>query len=154
MAAVIEKPGFLQHLDRNAYGLRTGCRGRQRSAHARESASSRGIARQYAEALLASGRTNEAASYLRDQVQQYRSEPQLHQLLAKAYSSQGKRALMHLSLAEAYNLSGSLPTALEQLAMARNAPDASFYDHSLIDAREREWQSLRKEQLKEKKKSF
>lgn len=125
------------------------------AARARESlSSSRGIARQYAEALLASGRANEAAGYLRDQVQQYRSEPQLHQLLAKAYSSQGKRALMHLSLAEAYKLSGSLPSALEQLAMARNAPDASFYDHSLIDAREREWQALRKEQLKESKKPF
>lgn len=115
---------------------------------------SRGIARQYADALIAAGRADEAVRYLRDQVQQYRSEPQLHQQLAKAYSAQGKRALMHLSLAEAYGLNGALPAALEQLVMARSSPDATFYEHSVIDAREREWQALRREQIKERKKPF
>ena len=115
---------------------------------------SRAISSQYAETLLAAGHNGEAITYLRDQVQQYRTEPKLHQLLAKAYSIQGKRALMHLALAEAYSLNGSLPAALEQLTMARHAPDASFYEQSVIDAREREWQALRKEQLKEGKKPF
>ncbi len=123
------------------------------ASRARETFSmSRGIARQYGDALLATGQVEAAVSFLRDQVQHYRQEPQLHHQLAKAYSMQGKRALMHLALAEAYGLAGSLSSAMEQLAMARRAADASFYEHSVIDARERELQALRKEQIKEGKK--
>lgn len=113
---------------------------------------SRGFAYQYTDALLASGRADTAATYLRDQVQQYRSDAKLQQQLAKAYSAQGKRALMHLALAESYELSGGLLAALEQLSLARQSPDATYYDHSVIDAREREWQARRREQMKQGKK--
>jgi beta-barrel assembly-enhancing protease len=109
---------------------------------------SRGIARQYAEALHAAGRYEDAAHYLREQTLQYRQEPQLYDLLAKAYAAQGKQALQHIALAESYGLTGSLPAALEQLAIARRAPDASFYDQSVIDAREHELQAQRREELK------
>ena len=112
---------------------------------------SRGIARQYADALIAAGRHDEAVHYLRDQVQLYRQEPQLQDRLAKTYAAQGKQALQHLALAESYALSGSLPTALDQLSIARRAPDASFYDLAVIDAREREFQARRREELKEGK---
>jgi predicted Zn-dependent protease len=112
---------------------------------------SRGIARQLGDALLVGGSTQEAASYLRDQVQMYRSEPKLQQQLAKTYAAQGKRALQHMALAESYVLLGSVPAALDQLGLARRAGDASFYDQSVIDARERELQKRRKEELKEKK---
>ena len=110
---------------------------------------SRGIARQYADALIAGGRYDDATQYLRDQAQLYRQEPQLHDLLAKTYAAQGKQALQHLSLAESYALAGSLPAALDQLAIARKSPDASFYDQALIDARERELQARWHEELKE-----
>lgn len=110
---------------------------------------SRGIALQYADALLAAGRLDEAVHYLRDQAQLYRQEPQVQDRLAKTYAAQGKQALQHLALAESYALSGSLPSALQQLSIARRAPDASFYDQSVIDAREREYQERRREELKE-----
>ncbi len=110
---------------------------------------SRGIARQYAESLLAAGRNDEAVTYLRDQARLYRQEPQLQDLLAKAYAAQGKQALQHLALAEAYALNGSLPAALDQLGIARRAPDASFYDQAVIDARERELKSRWRDELKE-----
>jgi hypothetical protein len=42
--------------------------------------------------------------------------------------------------------------ALDQLSYARKAPDASFYDQSLIDAREREWQARRREEMGDKAK--
>jgi beta-barrel assembly-enhancing protease len=109
---------------------------------------SRGIARQYAEALHAAGRYEEAGRYLREQTALYRQEPQLYDLLARTYAAQGKQALQHMALAESYGLTGSLPAALEQLAIARRAPDASFYDHAVIDARERELQAQRREELK------
>lgn len=110
---------------------------------------SRGIARQYADALIASGRLDEAVAYLRDQAQLYRQEPKLYEQMAKAYAAQGKQALQHLALAESYALQGSVPTAIEQLGIARRSPDASFYDHAVIDAREREFKARWMEEMKE-----
>ncbi len=113
---------------------------------------SRGIARQYAQAMISNGKLDDATRFLREQIQSYREEPKLHDLLAKAYAVQGKQALQHIALAESYALNGTLLPALEQLAIARKAPDASFYDMALIDARERELQAKRREELKEAKK--
>lgn len=110
---------------------------------------SRGIARQYGQALIAAARYQEAVDYLRDQAQLYRAEPQLQQVLAQAYAGQGKQALQHIALAESYALNGSLPSALEQLTIARRASDATFYDQAIIDARERELQTRWREVLKE-----
>lgn len=120
-------------------------------AHARFPLS-RGIARQLAEAMLANGKFDEAERYLRDQVHSYRSEPKLYDLLARTYAKQGRIALQHLALAESYVLGGGVMAALDQLAIARKAGDASFYDLALIDAREREWQARRREELKDAKK--
>ncbi|MES2018613.1 MAG: M48 family metalloprotease [Pseudomonadota bacterium] len=112
----------------------------------------RGIARQYADAMIANGKLDEATRYLREQSQQYREEPKLHELLAKAYAAQGKLALQHIALAESYALGGGKQAALDQLLIARKAADASFYDMALIDARERELKEQRREELKEEKK--
>lgn len=109
---------------------------------------SRGIAQQYADALIAAGRLDDAVNYLRDQAQLYRQEPKLYDQLAKAYAAQGKQALQHLALAEAYALSGSMPAAIDQLGIARRAGDASFYDQAVIDAREREFKARWMEELK------
>lgn len=113
---------------------------------------SQGISRQYADALIAAGRYDDASQYLREQTQLYRSEPKLYSLLAKSYAAQSKVALQHMALAESYALSGGLQSALDQFALARRAPDASFYDQAVIDAREREVQTRRKEALEESKK--
>jgi predicted Zn-dependent protease len=112
---------------------------------------SRGFAMQYADALIAAGRNDEAVAFLRDQAQLYRSDIDVQEHLARAYAAQGKQALQHLALAEAYALKGALPAALDQLQIARRSPDASFYDQSIIDAREREFQERRREELKEDK---
>lgn len=110
---------------------------------------SRGVAWQYADALMAASRYDDALRYLRDQAQLYRQEPELQERLAKAYAAQGKQALQHLALAEAYALSGGMLTALDQLNIARRSPDATFYDQAIIDARERELQERWREELKE-----
>ena len=114
---------------------------------------SRGIAMQYADALIAAGRLPEAIAYLRDQAQLYRSEPKLQERLAKTYAAQGKQALQHMALAESYALAGNTQPALDQLQIARRAPDASYYDQSVIDARERTLQELRRDELKDEKKA-
>jgi predicted Zn-dependent protease len=112
---------------------------------------SRAIARQYADAMIAAGKLDEATRFLRDQIQQYREEPKLHEQLAKAYSKQGKIALQHMALAESYALAGALPAAVDQLNIARKANDVSFYDQAVIDARERELKARQKDQEKEEK---
>jgi predicted Zn-dependent protease len=112
---------------------------------------SRAIAHQYAEVLVAAGKLDDAARYLRDQVQQYRDEPKLHDLLAKVYAKQGRIALQHMALAESYVLAGALPAAVEQLNLARKASDVSFYDQAVIDARERELQARQKAEKEEEK---
>ena len=114
---------------------------------------SRGIARQYADALIATGRHDEAIVHLRDQLLLYRQEPQLQALLAKAYAAQGKDALQHIALAESYALAGSAQRALDQLIIARRAKDASFYEQSVIDARERELRAIRRDEIEEEKKN-
>ena len=113
---------------------------------------SRGIARQVAEALAANGKLEEAAHYLRDQVQMYRQEPKLYELLAKTYAAQGKIALQHMSLAEAYLLNTSTMAAIDQLDIARKSTDASFYDMAIVDARERELQERHRDEVGDKKK--
>lgn len=112
---------------------------------------SRGIARQYADCLMAEDRNHDAVIYLRDQAQLYRQEPQIQDRLANAYAAEGKHALQHMALAESYALTGSLLAAIEQLSLARKAPDVSFYDEAVIDAREREFKTQWNDEQKELK---
>jgi predicted Zn-dependent protease len=112
---------------------------------------SRMLARQYADAMIAAGKLDQAAAFLRDQVHQYREEPKLYDQLAKTYAAQGKIALQHMALAESYVLSGAVPAAVDQLNLARKAQDVSFYDQAVIDARERELQQRQKDEKQEKK---
>lgn len=112
---------------------------------------SRVAAHQYAEALIANRHYDQAVAYLRDQARLYRQEIAVQDLLARAYAGQGRQALQHMALAESYVLSGSLPAALDQLGIARRAPDAGFYEHAIIDARERELKEQWKEEQKDDK---
>ena len=113
---------------------------------------SRGISRQYADALIANKRVDDAITYLRDQTLLYRKDAGLQQQLAKAYALAGKQALQHLTLAESYALTGAVSPALDQLNIARRSPDATFYDLAVIDARERELQDRWKDEQTEKNK--
>ncbi|KQN79479.1 peptidase M48 [Duganella sp. Leaf61] len=113
---------------------------------------SRTVSHLYAEAMIAAGKYDEAAAYLRDQAQLYREEPEVFDYLAQVYSKQGKIALQHIALAESYMLQGGTLSALEQLGFARKASDASFYDQALIDARERDWQARQREAMGDKAK--
>ena len=92
----------------------------------------------------------EAAKFLRKQVQMYREDPVLQRQLARVYDAQGKRALMHMAMAESYSLTGAYSAALEQLDLARKAKDVTFYDQSVIDAREREWKAIVRDDLKKR----
>ena len=112
--------------------------------------SSRAMAHLYATSLYAFKRYDEASKFLRKQAQSYRDDPDLQRQLARVYDAQGKKAQMHMALAESYGLVGAYQAALEQLKLARQSSDVSFYEQSMIDAREREWKKIIRESLKEK----
>lgn len=113
---------------------------------------SRGIALQYAEALIDAKRFDDAVAYLRDQAQNYPTDIDVRDYLARAYAALGKQALQHMALADSYAMQGSPQGALEQLGIARRSPDASYYDQAIIDARERELQAQVRAEMKEKDK--
>lgn len=105
---------------------------------------------QYADILTKAKQYDKAIEYLRKQTRIYRNDALLYGMMAKIYNAQNKIALMHIALAESYSLSGGTLSALQQLSLARQAPDVTFYDHSVIDGKERELQERRKEELEEK----
>ena len=102
----------------------------------------------YIETLQALGRSQEALGAGERLAKTHPLEPRVYELIAKSYGALGKRTEQHRALAELYLLQGSLPAAIEQLQLARNAADADFYTLSAVDARLRD---LRTRQVEEKK---
>ena len=58
--------------------------------------------------------------------------------------------LQHIALADPTCCRAPM-AALDQLTIARKSTDATFYDQAVIDARERELQEKRREQIKDQK---
>ena len=112
-----------------------------------------GIGRQYADALIANNRVEQAITYLRDQTLLYRKEFRLQNQLAKAYAAANKECLQHLALAESLALQGAISPSIDQLQIARRATDGSFYDHAMIDAKERDLKERFKDQLEAERKA-
>ena len=119
----------------------------------REFPLSRMLAQNYVDTLQQAGRHDDAIAFLRDQLQLYRSEPVLYELLARSYAAKGDAMVSHRMLGEGYLLRGSVRAALQQMQIARSsAPaNADFYEVSQIDARVRELQ-VRAEELRKAEK--
>ncbi len=110
--------------------------------------SSRTMLNLHIEALKRGRRYDECVRFLRKVMQRYPEEASLRKKAAEVYAEMGKKGLMHLLMAEYYHLMLLNEAALEQLNLARHEKDVTFYEHSLIDAHEREW----KEEIKGAKK--
>jgi beta-barrel assembly-enhancing protease len=110
---------------------------------------SRAIAYAWAEALLASQRSDEALKFLSSDVESHTTDYRARALQAKAYALQGKRLRQHLAQGEAYALQGLLLPAIEQLQLAQKAPDGDFYERSQVDARLRELKQRKVEEMRE-----
>ena len=89
-------------------------------------------------ALLESAQNDAALALLKDQLRLYPGSPDLLAMQAKAYGAVGKRLLQHQAQAEVYLLHGNLPASVEQLVLAQNAGDGSFYELSAVEARLKE----------------
>lgn len=104
----------------------------------------------YVEALQAAGRSRDALEALRDVRGMRTRDASLYELQAKIHSALGQNVEEHRALAEFYYLQGSLPGAITHLQLARDAPGGDFYTLSSVDARLRELQAERMEELKDK----
>ncbi len=101
----------------------------------------RALAQVRAEALLAAKAFPRAATFLREQLEVHRSDPQLWRMLAEAENGAGRTALAHRASAEEYALTGGWLAAIEQLRLAQRSGGLDYYTGSQVDARLREIQA-------------
>jgi predicted Zn-dependent protease len=110
---------------------------------------SRLTAIEYADLLQRVGRHQQAVDYLHSQLGLTHSDPRYFRMLATSHAALQQKTLEHQATAELYVLQGSVPAAVEQLKLARNAADADFYTMSEVDARLRELNGQIREQQKQ-----
>jgi len=104
----------------------------------RTSPGSRALVYGYAEALIGAKRPRDAAAFLSSRLESRPADARLYELLARAYTMDGKRLLQHQAQAEVYVLRGNLAGAVEQLQIAQRAGDGDFYQKSSVEARLKE----------------
>lgn len=90
------------------------------------------VALLHAQALQRAGRDEQAVNFLQQKLKQWPDLPQLHQIQAYSLERMGKPVQARRSMAQYYELTGALPTAVEQLNQARNLT-ADFYVQSELD---------------------
>jgi predicted Zn-dependent protease len=93
---------------------------------------SQAIALAKVESQQKTGRDSEAVPFLQDAITQWPDVPRLHQLLAQSQERLGQKVAARRSMAAYYDLTGALPTAVEQLQQARNMTK-DFYIQSELD---------------------
>jgi predicted Zn-dependent protease len=96
------------------------------------------VAQKHAQALIKTGRYTEARTLLDATVRQFPDEPALYKLLATAAGESGQRMAAHRAFGEYYYRMGQPAAAIEQLELAIQHADRSFYYTSSIEARIRE----------------
>ncbi|MGL1834626.1 beta-barrel assembly-enhancing protease [Rhodocyclaceae bacterium SMB388] len=103
------------------------------------------------EAMIQSGRVPEAATLARDHAVRAARDPHYWALSSRAEQALGRMSAYHRAQAEVYVLRGTLPAAIEQLELARQAGDGDFYELSAIDARMRALKAEEAERRREQR---
>ncbi len=102
------------------------------------------------EALQRAGRYPEVEDMLRDELQLYKSDPELYERMAEAQDALGKKADHHVSLSYSYELQGAYTAAIEQMNLAKRNAGNDFYLQSQIDVRLKALQAQAAEAMKER----
>lgn len=90
----------------------------------------------YADFMLLQGESKQAAALLDEYTRtQDDAPPGAYQMLADAEEQLGQKGVSHLALADYYTRIGEIPTAIEQLHLARRSHDLDFYHRSIVDAK-------------------
>lgn len=85
--------------------------------------------------LQKAGEHKRAAALLREDLQLYASDIELHDRLAESQFALGQRAEHHMTLSRSYELRGAFSAALEQVQLAQRHAGQDFYLQSQIDVR-------------------
>lgn len=91
-----------------------------------------GVAQAYASALQKAGQDSEAVVFLRERIGQWPDVAHWHQMLARSHERLGERVQARRAMASYYEMTGALPTAVEQLQQARGLSH-DFYVQSELD---------------------
>ena len=89
----------------------------------------------FVDTLIAHERYDEAKKILKRHLLEYRENPRLHWLLARAEGESGNQLSAHQELAEYHYYTGNLYEALRQLTLAKKYTGDSFYAQSSVAAR-------------------
>jgi len=85
--------------------------------------------------LLQGDDHTQATTLLRDHTRNHKAAPRAYELLAEAETRSGHTGIAHIALADYYHSLGEIPTAIEQLNLARRAGGLDFYHQSLLEAK-------------------
>lgn len=95
---------------------------------------SQGMALTLARAMQAARQDQDVIAFLQARIKQWPEVSELKKLLADSYERLGQRVQAHLSMAEYYEQTGALPTAVELLQQTRQLSQ-DFYIQSEVDMR-------------------
>lgn len=96
----------------------------------------------YAEHFLAINQPDNAIKLVQDKKALYPNDAYFYELLAKAYSAKNKKLLSFQAQGEAYYRKYNLKKAIEQMELAAKANDGNFYEHSIVEARLKDFRRL------------
>lgn len=96
----------------------------------------------YAEHFLAINQPDNAIKLVQNKKTMYPNDAYFYELLAKAYSTKNKKLLGFQAQGEAYYRKYNLKKAIEQMDLAAKAKDGNFYEHSIVDARLKDFRRL------------
>jgi predicted Zn-dependent protease len=96
-----------------------------------------------ADYYIQASETQKAINLLNAYTLRFYKNPYLYELLAKAYSMQGKKLLQYENLAESFYFKYNLQEAILQMNFAVSASDGNFYEKSRVEARLKQLQRER-----------
>jgi beta-barrel assembly-enhancing protease len=96
----------------------------------------------YAEHFLASNQPDKAIQLVQQIQALYPEDAYFYDVLAKAYTVKNKSMLRFQAQAESYYRKYNLKKAIEQMEFATKAKDGNFYEHSIVDARLKEFKRM------------
>ena len=96
----------------------------------------------YAEHFLAINQPDKAIKLVQDKKILYPNDAYFYELLAKAYTTKNKNLLSFQAQGEAYYRKYNLQKAIEQMELAAKANDGNFYEHSIVEARLKDFRRL------------
>jgi predicted Zn-dependent protease len=92
----------------------------------------------YVEHYLAINQSNKAITLLQEKQKIYPADSYMYSMLSKAYAMQGKDLLKFQTQGEAYFRQYNLDKAIEQMELAVQSKDGTFYEKSIAEARLKE----------------